>query len=116
MQDKNKLSDITEAIQEAAQNPKPAHYRLRLFVSGTTPRSAQAIQNIRDICEQTMEGRYELEVIDIYQQPESMAPEQIVVTPTLIKKLPLPVRRVIGDLSDAQKVIVGLDIIVEPAV
>jgi circadian clock protein KaiB len=116
MRRQKKSFDHSDAFQEAVQNAEPATYRLRLFVSGTTPRSAQAVRNIRDICEQTMQGRYELEVIDIYQHPEAMAPEHVIVTPTLIKKLPLPVRRVIGDLSDTQKVIVGLDIIVEPAV
>ena len=112
----NKSSDHSGSFQEAIRNAEPANYRLRLFVSGTTPRSAQAIRNIRDICEQTMPGRYELEVIDIYQHPEAIAPENVVVTPTLIRKLPLPVRRVIGNLSDMQKVIVGLDIAIDPAV
>ncbi len=89
----------------------PAHYRLRLFVSGTTPRSARAIQNIRALCEEKLHGRYDLEVIDIYQHPEQIKPEQIVVTPTLVKKLPLPFRKIIGDLSDKERVLVGLDII-----
>lgn len=115
MQRQKKSSDHSDAFQEAVENAEPATYCLRLFVSGTTPRSAQAIQNIRDICEQTMQGHYELEVIDIYQHPEAIAAEHVVVTPTLIKKLPLPVRRVIGNLSDTQKVIAGLDIIIQPA-
>ena len=73
------------------RQPDAAHYRLRLFVTGTTPRSARAIQNIRALCEEKLHGRYDLEVIDIYQHPEHGKPEQIVVTPTLVKKLPLPV-------------------------
>ena len=87
------------------------HYRLRLFVSGTTPRSARAIQNIRALCEEKLQGHYELEVIDIYQHPEHIKPEQIVVTPTLIRTLPLPLRKIIGDLSDTDRVLVGLDIV-----
>ena len=88
----------------------PAHYRLRLFVTGTTPRSARAIQNIRAICEERLPGRYDLEVIDIYQHPEHAKAEQIVVTPTLVKLTPFPVRKLIGDLSDTARVMVGLDI------
>jgi circadian clock protein KaiB len=80
-------------------------------VSGSTPRSARAIQNIRELCEEKLHGRYDLEVIDIYQHPEQIKPEQIVVTPTLVKKLPLPFRKIIGDLSDQERVLVGLDLI-----
>ena len=89
---------------------RAAHYRLRLFVTGTTPRSARAIQNIRAICEEYLHDRYDLEVIDIYQHPEHVKAEQIVVTPTLVKQSPLPVRKLIGDLSDKERVLVGLDI------
>ena len=102
----------TKAFEEArAAQPVVAHYVLRLFVTGTTPRSARAIQNIRDICEAKLQGRYDLEVIDIYQHPEQAKPEQIVVAPTLVKKLPLPVRRLIGDLSAQERVLAGLDIV-----
>jgi circadian clock protein KaiB len=104
--------DDTRAFENAlAAEPDAAHYQLRLFVSGTTPRSARAIQNIRALCEEKLQNRYELEVIDIYQHPELVKPEQIVVTPTLVKKLPLPVRKIIGDLSDNDRVLVGLDIV-----
>jgi circadian clock protein KaiB len=92
----------------------PAYYVLRLFITGTTPRSARAIQNIRKICEEHLAGRYDLEVIDIYQHPEHARAEQIIVTPTLVKKLPLPLRRLIGDLSDTDRVMVGLDIVRRP--
>jgi circadian clock protein KaiB len=102
----------TEAFEDAlAAQPNAAHYRLRLYVSGSTPRSARAIQNIRALCEQKLHGRYDLEVIDIYQQPEHVKPEQIIVTPTLVKKLPLPFRKIIGDLSDKERVLVALDLI-----
>jgi circadian clock protein KaiB len=104
--------DDTKAF-EAALGVQPAaeHYVLRLFVSGSTPKSVRAIQNIRALCEERLAGRYELEVVDIYQHPEFVKPEQIVVTPTLVKKLPLPFRKIIGDLSDKERVLVGLHIV-----
>ena len=100
-------------VKRAALAPKPdsPHYRLRLFVTGTTPRSARAIQNIRTICETHLQGRYTLDVIDIYQHPEHVKAEQIVVTPTLVKLFPLPVRKLIGDLSDTERVLAALDIV-----
>lgn len=97
-----------------AEEPDAAHYRLRLFVTGTTPRSARAIQNLRTICEDNLQGRYELEVIDIYQHPECVQAEQIVVTPTLVKQLPSPVRKLIGDLSDKERVLAALEISPRP--
>ncbi len=99
-----------EAVATPAPETDPAHYRMRLFVTGTTPRSARAIQNLRAICEDYLQGRYDLEVIDIYQHPEHVKAEQIVVTPTLVKQTPLPVRKLIGDLSDTARVLIGLDI------
>jgi circadian clock protein KaiB len=93
-----------------ACEPAEERYRLRLYITGTTPRSARAIQNLRAICEANLQGRYELDVIDIYQHPESAKTEQIVVTPTLVKELPIPIRRVIGDLSDRERVLSALDI------
>jgi circadian clock protein KaiB len=104
--------DDTKAFEAAlGAEPTEPYYRLRLFVSGATPRSARAIQNIRALCEQKLHGRYELEVIDIYQHPEYAKPEQIIVTPTLVKKLPAPLRKIIGDLSDRERVLVGLDLV-----
>lgn len=102
----------TRAFEKALLRGSPeGHYRLRLFVSGSSPRSTRAIQNIRALCEERLQGRYDLEVIDIYQHPEHAGPEQIVVTPTLVRKLPLPLRKIIGDLSDKERVLVGLDIL-----
>lgn len=102
----------TKAFEEAlAAQPGAEHYLLRLFVTGSTPKSSRAIQNIRALCEEKLQGRYDLEVIDIYQKPEQAKPEQIVVTPTLVKKLPLPFRKIIGDLSDKERVLVGLDLV-----
>jgi len=107
-----KHTSETAAFEQAlAAQPEGEHYRLRLFVTGSTPKSTRAIQNIRALCEERLHGRYELEVIDIYQHPELARPEQIVVTPTLVKKLPLPFRRIIGDLSDKERVLVGLDLV-----
>ena len=105
----------TKAFEEAlAGAPKAENYRLVLFVSGSTPRSLLAIQNIKKLCEERLQGRYSIEVVDAYQHPDHLKPEQILVTPTLIKKLPLPMRRIVGDLSDKDRVLKGLDIIAIP--
>lgn len=90
------------------------HYVLRLYVTGTTPRSTRAIENMRAICEQYLKGRYDLEVIDIYQDPEASRDAQIIAAPTLVKMLPEPLRRVIGDLSDHDKVLAGLNLVPVP--
>jgi len=83
---------------------------LRLYVTGHTPRSIRAISNIRRICEERFPGSYKLEVIDIYQQPKLAQDDQIVAVPTLIKQLPEPARKLIGDLSDEKRVLLGLDL------
>jgi len=88
----------------------PAHYILKLYVAGQSPKSISAIANIRKICEEELHRQYDLEVIDLYQQPNLAQGDQIVALPTLIKKLPPPLRRIIGDLSDTARVLVGLDI------
>lgn len=112
---RSKALDNTKAFEDAlAAKPDAARYRLRLFITGTTPKCARAIKNIRAICEANLPGRYDLEVIDIYQHPEHAKPEQIIVTPTLVKQLPLPLRRMIGDLSDNERVLIGLDIVRRP--
>jgi circadian clock protein KaiB len=85
-------------------------YVLRLYIAGMTVRSTRAILNIRRICEENLKGRYELEVIDIYQQPELAHHEQIIALPTLIKKLPLPLKKFIGDMTDNERILVGLDL------
>ena len=93
--------------------PKKIHdvYVLRLYVTGMTPRSARAVKNLRAICDEYLDGRYDLDVIDIYQQPVLTKGEQIIAAPTLIKKLPLPMRRIIGDMSDRDRVLLGLDLV-----
>jgi circadian clock protein KaiB len=83
---------------------------LRLYIIGTTPQSMRAVTNIRRICEEHLQGRYELEVIDLSQRPALAEGEQIIATPTLIKKLPLPLRRFIGDLSQTERILLGLDL------
>ena len=86
------------------------YYILKLYVAGLSPKSAAAIANINKICEENLQGRYQLDVIDLYQQPQLAEGEQIIAIPTLIRKLPAPLRRVIGDLSNTERVLVGLDI------
>ena len=88
----------------------PDRYVLRLYVTGLTARSTRAIENVKKICEERLAGRYDLEVIDIYQQPALAKGEQIIAAPTLIKSLPLPLRRVIGDMSSTDRVLLGLDL------
>ena len=86
-------------------------YILRLYVAGSTRKSQDAIRNIKKICEEELKGRYDLEVIDIYQQPELAKKEQLLAAPTLIKRLPLPLRRLVGDMSNKERVVVGLEIL-----
>lgn len=85
-------------------------YLLKLYVTGETPRAAVAIANLRRICDEELEGEYELEIIDVLVDPQLAEDEKILATPTLIKNLPPPLRRVIGDLSDTDKVLLGLDL------
>jgi circadian clock protein KaiB len=90
--------------------PKNKEYVLRLYIAGTSSRSIRAVANIKEICESSLKNRYDLEVIDIYQQPVLMKGEQIIAAPTLVKKLPLPLRKFIGDMSDTERILVGLDL------
>ena len=96
-----------DAIRKSAEN---SQYVLRLYVTGATARSRRAIVNLDDICKEHLRGHFDLEVIDIYQKPALARNEQIIAAPTLIKKLPLPMRRIIGDLSDRETVLFGLDL------
>jgi circadian clock protein KaiB len=94
----------------AAAEDTAIHYVLRLYVTGTTPRSARAISNTRKICEEHLEGHYDLEVVDISEHPRLAEGAQIIAAPTLIKKLPLPLRRFIGDMSQTERILMGLDL------
>lgn len=91
----------------------PEQWLLRLYVAGQTPRSLQAVANIKKICLEELDSRYRLEVIDLYQQPQLAQGEQIVAVPTLIRKLPEPLRAIIGNMSNTQKVLVGLDLVLK---
>jgi circadian clock protein KaiB len=93
-----------------AEEPDSEKYLIRLYVAGLTFRSTETLARLKTVCEEHLRGRYELEVIDIYQQPELAQEGQIVVTPTLIKVLPAPLRRLVGDLHDTQRVLRGLNI------
>ena len=93
-----------------SEPPDPPSHQLRLFVAGSTVRSRQAIENLRRICVEQLDGKVDLEVVDIYQQPELAEQYQVIAAPTLVKLLPLPVRRIIGDLSETERVLRGLDL------
>jgi circadian clock protein KaiB len=102
--ERKKTGDGTAAEYDRALNAPAAQlYLLRLCISGMNLRSRQAIENIKRICEEHLPGRYELEVIDLYQQPELAATHQVIATPTLLKTLPTPARRLIGDLSNTEE-------------
>ena len=103
-------SEETKRELEKAALDQPQRYVLRLYITGTTPASTRAIEKVKSVCEEHLQGRYELEVIDIYQTPALAKDHQIIATPTLIKVLPTPLRRFIGDLSRAEKILFGLDL------
>jgi circadian clock protein KaiB len=101
----------TGALQDLLrENAENANYVLQLYVTGMTPRSTEALAVIKKICEERLDGRYDLEVIDIYQQPHLAEDERIIALPTLIKKQPLPLRRLVGNLADEGRVLLGLDL------
>ena len=99
-----------EEFEKAAAKQDRAKYVLHLYVTGTTSKSTRAIANIQKLCEEHLAGRYGLKVIDIYQQPNLAKGEQIIAVPTLIKKFPLPLRKLIGDMSDKERFLVGIDL------
>ena len=88
----------------------PEPFVLRLYVTGTTARSVRAVENIKRVCEEYLADRYDLQIVDVYQQPDLAAREQLFAAPTLVKKLPLPLRKLVGDLSNRQRVLAGLDL------
>jgi circadian clock protein KaiB len=108
---KSKLRNATEAFEEALKGKalKRAKYILRLYVTGSSTHSMRAIHNLKKICEEHLPD-YDLEVIDIYENPAAAREEQIIAAPTLVKKLPRPLRKFVGDLSNTQKILIGLDI------
>jgi circadian clock protein KaiB len=100
----------TEAFEEALEKTEDGKYILRLYVAGMSPKSMQAIENIKRICEEHLPGRYQLEVIDVYQYPIFAKDGQIVAAPTLIKELPPPLRKLIGSMSNTERVLIGMDL------
>jgi circadian clock protein KaiB len=116
MSKKNKLDEVvplenaTEAYEMTYMETDEGNYVLRLYVSGMTPNSQRAIENVRKICAEHLQGRYQLEIIDIYQQPNFAKEGQIVATPTLVKELPVPLRKFIGDMSQTERILMGLGI------
>ncbi|MFO8031264.1 MAG: circadian clock KaiB family protein [Desulfohalobiaceae bacterium] len=106
----SKHSDQESTVEDQGRKNPRNFFQLRLFVSGSTSRSQQAIQNLRQICEEHLQGRYKLEVIDVAKDPGQVRQRQILAVPTLIKELPLPLRKIVGDLSEKEKVLEGLDI------
>jgi circadian clock protein KaiB len=105
-----KAKSLTEEFDLTTSEMNKSKYILRLYITGTTSRSVEALTNLKKICEDYLQGRYILEVIDLYQKPFLAKDEQIIAAPTLIKKLPLPFRRIIGDMSNIEKVLLGLDL------
>jgi circadian clock protein KaiB len=99
-----------EEFDVSVRKLKNETYILRLYVTGMSPQSIAAINNLKEICEDHLKGKYNLEIVDLYKNPSLAAGEQIIAAPTLIKKLPLPLRRIIGDMSNTNKVLVGLDL------
>jgi circadian clock protein KaiB len=97
--------ESVDAVRRASEE----RYELHLFIAGTTPFSSAALANLVDVCEERLNGRYDLVVIDVYQEPARAKADQIIAVPTLVKKRPLPLRRLVGDLSDRAAVLAGLD-------
>lgn len=111
-----KTQEATRRYERALKGLKGSRYVLRLYVAGATPASQRALENVKGLCEQHLKGRYELQVVDIYQQPELAQAVEIVAAPTLIKVLPGPLRRLIGDMSKVERVLLAPDASSEPGV
>ena len=112
--EKSDVKDSTAAFEEALAKTKDKKYVLHLYVAGMGPKSIQAIDNIKRIFDEYLPGRYQLEVIDIYQNPVFARDGQIIAAPTLIKELPPPLRKLIGSMSDTERVLLGMDLISKP--
>ena len=106
-----KTAPRRKAVREtSATDPANAHYQLQLYVTGTSPRSTQAIANLRALCEEHLAGRYELEVIDLYQEPARAAAGQVIASPTLVKTLPKPLMRMVGNLANREQLLIKLNL------
>ena len=109
MKKKTKKRSVRKSPQDGKEHPRKM-YKLRLYITGQTTRSVASVRNLRNVCDNYLTGRFELQVIDIYQQPELAREAQIIAAPTLVKELPLPVRRLVGDLSSEERVLLGLNL------
>jgi circadian clock protein KaiB len=105
--EENRLTQLERAVAKGAGQV----YVLRLYVGGASPKSLEAVRNIKNICDENLRGRYELEVVDIYQRPERAGRDQVVAAPMLVKQLPLPLRRLIGTLSNTRQVLLALGLV-----
>jgi circadian clock protein KaiB len=103
---KSELDEFEDAMRKAGNGV----YVLKLYITGMTPNSQRAVENVKKICEEHLKGRYELEIVDIYQQPQLAQEAQLIAVPTLVKSLPLPLRKLIGDMSDKEKILIGLNL------
>ncbi len=109
-----KTKDIAKELEKKIEHAASQKYVLKLYVTGMTPRSMNAVANIRKICEEHLKGRYSLDIIDIYKQPVLAKGEQIIAAPTLIRKLPFPLRKFIGDMTNTERILLGLDLRPKP--
>ncbi len=97
-------------LKTKKSKPEPKEWEMRLYVAGQTPKSMAALENLKKLCEEHLAGKYSIEVIDLLEHPQLAKGDQIIALPTLVRKLPLPVRKIIGDLSNTERVLVGLDL------
>ncbi len=113
MRDAMKQKKVTNSVAEferKVKKTKTQKYLLRLYVAGMTTRSKQAVRGVKQICDEHLKDRYHLEVIDVFRHPVLAVGEQIIATPTLLKKLPLPLRKFVGDMTETERIIMGLDL------
>ncbi len=110
MKDAKKAPAKTSKKVRELHREEDLRYDLRLYVAGQTPRSLQALSNLRKICEEHLAGRYRVEIIDLMQKPQLAAADQILAIPTLVRSIPKPARKIIGDLSNTERVLIGLDV------
>lgn len=109
MKDESFGEDLAE-LERADREASKGYFKLCLYVTGSSPKSTRAVDNVRALCEEHLKGRYELEVIDLYQQPERARDEQLLAAPTLVRHLPPPIRKLVGDMSNEGKVLYSLNI------
>jgi circadian clock protein KaiB len=104
------MTSMDPGFDTSTADEDTGYYHLRLYVAGQTSKSLAAMANLKRVCEEHLAGRYEIEVIDLLKNPQLAAGDQIIAIPTLVRKLPAPLKRIIGDLSNTEKVLVGLDV------